>query len=103
MKIELLYFSGCPTFKNAQDVLEETMSELGIDVRVEKIDVQSEQEAVERKFLGSPTIKVNGLDVDKRAREATDYALKCRIYQTSEGLLGWPNKEMVEEALREAM
>ncbi len=57
MKIELLYFSGCPTFKNAEDVLAEVMKELGIDEPVEKIDVQSQEEAVERKFLGSPTIK----------------------------------------------
>ncbi len=103
MKIELLYFSGCPTFKNAEDVLAEVMKELGIDEPVEKIDVQSQEEAVERKFLGSPTIRINGLDVDESARSATDYALKCRIYQTSEGLLGWPDKEMVLEALKEAM
>lgn len=103
MKIELLYFSGCPTFRNAEDVLSEVMSELGIDEPLDKVDVQSQEEAVERKFLGSPTIKINGLDVDKNARNATDYALKCRIYQTSEGLLGWPDKEMVLEALKEAM
>jgi hypothetical protein len=85
MKIELLYFSGCPTFKNAETVLSEVMAELDIDTPVEKIDVQSQEEAVERKFLGSPTIKVDGLDVDKSAREATDYALKCRVYQKAKG------------------
>ncbi|MCL6471696.1 MAG: DUF2703 domain-containing protein [Firmicutes bacterium] len=103
MKIELLYFSGCPTFKNAEEVLAEVMKELGIDEPIEKIDVQSQEEAVERKFLGSPTIRINGLDVDRNARTATDYALKCRVYQTSEGLLGWPNKKMVLEAFKEAM
>lgn len=103
MKIQLLFFAGCPTFKNAEDILSEAMEELGIGEPVERIDVQSEEEAIERKFLGSPTIRVNDLDVDESARGATDYALKCRIYQTSEGILGWPGKDMVLEALKEAM
>jgi hypothetical protein len=79
------------------------MKELGINEPVEKIDVQSEEEAKERRFLGSPSIRVNGLDVNEATREATDYALKCRVYQTKEGLLGWPSKDMVLKALREAL
>ncbi|MDI6716463.1 MAG: DUF2703 domain-containing protein [Actinomycetota bacterium] len=102
MKIELLYFSGCPTYKKAEGILSEAMRELGIDEPIERINVQSEQEAKERKFLGSPTIRINGLDVDESVRGITDYAFECRLYQTREGLLGWPSKEMVIKALKEA-
>lgn len=79
------------------------MDELGIDQPVEVVNIQSEEQAIERKFVGSPTIRVNGLDVDKAARGATDYGLRCRIYQTEEGLKGWPGKSMVIATFKEIM
>lgn len=79
------------------------MDELGIDQPVEVVNIQSEEQAIERKFIGSPTIRVNGLDVDKAARGATDYGLRCRIYQTEEGLKGWPSKAMVVATFKETM
>lgn len=78
------------------------MEELGIDQAVEVIDVRGEQEAEQLKFLGSPTIRVNGQDVDPEARESTDYGMKCRLYRTEEGTVGWPSKAMVLATLKEA-
>ncbi len=82
-------------------MLAEAMEELGIDQPVEIIDVRGEQEALQLKFLGSPTIRVNGQDVDPAARQSIDYGMKCRLYRTEEGTVGWPSKEMVLTALKE--
>lgn len=78
------------------------MAELGTDQPVDIIDVETPEEAVESKFLGSPTIRINGLDVDKNARDRTDYSLACRIYRTDEGVQEWPSKAMIIDALKEA-
>ncbi|MBE0447846.1 MAG: DUF2703 domain-containing protein [Actinobacteria bacterium] len=79
------------------------MDELGIDQPVEVVDVQSDEQANEKRFIGSPTIRINGLDVDRNARGVTDYGLRCRIYQTEKGLQGWPSKKMVLSAFKEAI
>jgi len=84
-------------------VLAEAMEELGIDQPVEVIDVRGEQEAQQLKFLGSPTIRVNGQDVDPAAREAIDYGMECRLYRTEEGTVGWPSKAMMLAALKAAV
>lgn len=77
------------------------MEELGIDQPVEIIDVRGDQEAQPLKFLGSPTIRVNGQDVDPASRKSVDYGMKCRLYRTEEGTVGWPSKKMVLTALKE--
>ena len=63
-----------------------------------------DQEAAERaRFLGSPTIRVGGTDVDPHTEERSDYALSCRVFQTEAGIVGQPDERWVREALlREA-
>jgi hypothetical protein len=57
--------------------------------------VQAERE----RFLGSPTVLIEGRDVDPRAGQRDDYGLKCRIYQTASGLAGLPPDEWILAAL----
>ena len=60
--------------------------------------VQSLEEAVRLRFLGSPTVLIDGLDIDPTARDRTDYAMVCRLYDRS----GVPPAEMIADAIREA-
>jgi len=101
MKIEFLYFEGCPNFQPALEFLQQVLAEEGIDSLVEKIGITSGEEAVEHKFLGSPSIKIDGLDVEKEARDSTDYGEECRIYSWDGIPKGYPQKEMIREAIRE--
>ncbi|MEX2719939.1 MAG: thioredoxin family protein [Candidatus Wukongarchaeota archaeon] len=101
MKIELLYFEGCPTHEQAEKILREVLEEEGIDVEIELILVEDEGKAEELKFVGSPTIKINGKDVDPKAGQRKDYGLTCRMYLTDEGAKGWPSKNMIKKALEE--
>jgi glutaredoxin len=102
MKIQLLYFEGCPTHEQAEKLLKEILEEEGIDVKIEKTLVESEEKAEELKFIGSPTIKINGKDVDPTAEQRKNYGLTCRMYFTDEGAKGWPSKTMIKKALNEA-
>ena len=63
-----------------------------------------DQETAERmRFLGSPTVRVGGTDVDPLAGARSDYALSCRVFRTEAGLVGQPDERWVREALmREA-
>jgi hypothetical protein len=98
MKIELLYFDDCPSWKNALDILDESLKKLSISREVTIIPVETQEDAVENEFTGSPMIRVNGVDLFPTGQ--TNYALGCRVYQTPEGFIGWPTEEMVSEKLQ---
>ncbi|HCG98954.1 MAG TPA: DUF2703 domain-containing protein [Actinobacteria bacterium] len=83
-------------------MLAEALQELGIDQPVHVINVLDDEDARGKRSLGSPTIRINGLDVDPLARESTDFAMKCRIYRVGDGIQGYPSKDMVVAALKDA-
>jgi hypothetical protein len=101
MDIELLYFDDCPSWKNTLVTLEAIVEEFGISSNISLIRVETQEEAVLHRFVGSPTIRVNNKDLFPPDQD--HFALGCRIYQTSEGLKGWPTKEMLLEKLEPMM
>jgi hypothetical protein len=99
MKVEVLYFDGCPTYKTAEKTLRKVLAEEGIDAEVERVAVSTE-EAKRLRFPGSPTIRLDGHDLfPVGAREREDWRLGCRLYATPEGLKGQPTRRMIREAL----
>lgn len=101
MKIEFLYFDGCPSYKEALKSLEEVIVELGIKPEVVKINVVDNQTAKKYRFIGSPTIRINGKDLVEE-KGTSVYKRGCRIYMTKEGIRGIPDREMIKKAILEA-
>ena len=97
--VEVLAFSGCPNAEPAVELVERVSAELGIDARVERIDVRDAEEASHLRFLGSPSIRVNGRDVEPGAEERTDFVFSCRVYATESGMKGQPDERWLREAL----
>jgi hypothetical protein len=98
MKVEVLYFDGCLTYKSAEKTLRDVLADEGMEADVELVAVNSSEEAQRLRFPGSPTIRVDGRDLfPGPARE--DWRLGCRVYTTPEGLRGSPTVEMLKEAL----
>jgi hypothetical protein len=102
MKIELLFFEGCPSHEAFVPHLLELLAQARVDVPVEQRRVESAAAADRERFLGSPTLRVDGVDIDPGAGERTDYGLKCRLYPTEQGLRGAPPDEWVIDALQHA-
>lgn len=99
MRIEFLWFDGCPNHDTARRMLTETMNELGIDAAVEEIQVEGDDAAQDQRFQGSPSIRINGEDVDPISVDEMPYGMACRIYFTPDGPKGWPAKEKIRESL----
>ena len=95
--IEILYFEGCPHHAETVALARVVVAECGADDEIREILVSTETEADRLKFLGSPSVRVNGTDIEPDARERTEFALSCRLY----GKSGVPPKELFVEALRE--
>lgn len=103
MKVELLYFDGCPGYRNAERALRAALSEAGIRGGVEPqlVAVDTDEAAERLRFPGSPTIRVDGEDLfleDLGPR--TSWHLGCRLYRTAEGPKDHPSEEMIRARLR---
>jgi hypothetical protein len=98
MRVEVLYFDGCPTYREAEKTLRGVFARK--DTEVELVAVNTDEEAQRLRFPGSPTIRVNGEDLFP-VPERAEYAFGCRMYATPEGLKGSPTAEMVRVSLVE--
>jgi hypothetical protein len=100
MRVEVLYFDGCPIYLAAEKTLREILDRKGMEAVVELVAVNTDEEAQTLRFPGSPTIRVDGEDLFPLPDQA-DYALGCRVYVTPEGLKGSPTAEMMRASLAE--
>ena len=78
-RVEILYFDGCPNHEPARALVERVAAEL--------------------RFLGSPTVRVDGRDVEPGAAARHEFVLSCRVYRTEQGLAGQPDEAWIREAL----
>jgi hypothetical protein len=97
--VSFLYYEECPSHDLALERLREVMAEEGIPSEVEVFKVETEEQARELRFVGSPTIRIDERDIDP----PTDprYALTCRVYRLEENRISpLPSKDMIRRALR---
>jgi hypothetical protein len=100
-RIELLYFDGCPSHERLLPVVRELADVAGAELALHRIDTPDDAEA--ECFLGSPTVRINGRDVDASTDQRTDYGLKCRLYRSEElGQSPVPPTEWIRAALENA-
>lgn len=71
--VRVLYTEGCAATPTTVGLVASVARELDIQVRLQQVLVASPEQAAELRFLGSPTVQVNGLDVDPAARQHTHY------------------------------
>src|SRR4051794_24198680 len=82
-RIEVLYFDGCPHQEPVLARMRELLTSRGEPPLIELVRVDSDEDARARRFLGSPTVRIDGADIEPGAAERTDYGLKCRLYRTA--------------------
>jgi hypothetical protein len=99
-KIEFLYFKDCPNYLLALDILNEALTDENLDWPVEMILVNTEENAVSRKFLGSPSIRICGEDLEYSPSEEKEFGLKCRIYQADGKTQGFPPEKLIRDAIQ---
>ncbi len=100
MKIDFLYWEECPSHPEAMRRLGEVMAELGIDAPIQAIEVRTEEDAARLAFPGSPTIRVDGVDLDPEGAAHAGTALTCRVYHLEDGRISpLPSRETIRRAL----
>jgi hypothetical protein len=103
-RIELLWWEGCPSTEAALAQLAQILREFGLDgTPVHQREIRTEAEAAEVGFRGSPSILIDGLDVDAGEDPADPNPLTCRVYRRRDGRISpTPDPDDLREALRRA-
>lgn len=98
-QVEILGFEGCPNVAPTRALVERVARELALEPVVEVVDVVDAEAATKLRFLGSPSVRVNGVDVEPGASERSDHVFSCRVYRTPDGLVGQPSEGWLRDAL----
>jgi hypothetical protein len=97
--VELLYWDGCPSYPEARELLEDVLAAHGVAAEIRMTHVGTDAEAEQLRFPGSPTIRVDGRDVDSSGA-ASPPSLTCRVYYLPDGRVSpIPSREELEAAL----
>jgi len=120
MKIQLLYILDCPWCVKTKELIKDSLKELGIKADVEEILIDSDEKARKHKFAGSPTIRINGKDIQKKVSKAQclpceemseqskganefvkqECKCGCRTYFYKGKQYPYPSKQMIKEAVK---
>jgi hypothetical protein len=98
-EVELLWFEGCANHPAARQMLEEVIAELAPGTPIKDVDATDPVVAERVRFPGSPTIRIDGRDIDPTYTDPGDYTPRCRLYRTSAGLQGVPERRWIADAL----
>ena len=103
-RVELLFWDGCPSHPQALADLRAAMAGLGLDPEtVEVREVDTDRRAGDARFVGSPTIRIDGTDVDPPP-DGEPFGLTCRVYRLRDGRYSpTPDPAVLREALENAM
>ena len=102
MNIEILWFKGCPNHHAARALVEEVLREQDIEATIETVEVPDLETGERVRFPGSPTIRVDGKDVEPGYEDTGDYTPRCRVYMTPQGYKGVPDRAWIYETIKVA-
>ena len=99
-KVELYWWEGCPSWHDALTLVRDAMSDAGLDPdQLEVVRIETEDDAEREGFIGSPTIRVDGHDVQPPT-DPEPPGLTCRVYRLRDGRTSpLPDPADVREAL----
>ncbi len=99
MEIIFLYWEECMSHEETLQRLRQVIAEEGLQAPIHMVKVETWEQAEELRFIGSPTILVNGRDIQPPPPDA-QYALTCRTYYLEDGRVSpLPSLEMLRRAM----
>lgn len=103
IKVDLFYTTDCEGRALAMDNLKTVLERMGIDVRVEAHSLITDEDARRFEVPGSPTVRINGKDVETGLKESQYNTLKCRTYKEGHKILNAPSKTVILRAINQEL
>ena len=101
VKIDILFMKGCIGYQNTKKFVEEIINERDISAEINLIQIDNDRDARRLQFIGSPTVRVGGIDIEKDRIQTKDYGLRNRLYYGEGQPFAYPSKSMIEGAILE--
>lgn len=102
MKIEILYFDECPNHGPTVERVKEALRQEHLTAELVEVNVRDHATARSLRFLGSPTVLIDGVDIQVAARLSKDFGMMCRTYADNGKRVGIPPLDLIRTAIREA-
>ena len=103
MKIELLYFDGCPNWRQAETLVRKALNKLHLQAEIKLIKVTGNHDAPAKRFVGSPAIRIKGNDIEINEDDTTAYSMRGRRSRSGPDMLWFPPEELILTALKNSM
>ena len=105
MRVELLYWDADPTYMSTRQRLVEVLTEDAFETPIQMVAVNSAEDAELLQFIGSPTIRIDGTDI--QADPVGEVGLHLRSYPADDALDGpaveaMPGKRLIRRAVEQA-
>jgi len=102
IRVEILTFENCPNAKTARERVLQALEAEALDAAIVEVAVDTPALAHKLGFLGSPSVRVNGRDVENGTDRPDAYGLMCRMYRDGPHTIGSPPLTIIRNALRAA-
>jgi hypothetical protein len=100
MRVELLWWEGCPSTPETLEDLKRVLREEGVEAEVKLVELESDEQARRERFPGSPTVRLDGEDAIP-PEEGEPFSLTCRVYRLRDGRVSpSPDPEDLRDAVR---
>ncbi len=102
IRVEFLFWKECPSHEKALSRLKSALQKIGIDYEIKVIEVKTEDDAKRWQFPGSPTIRINGADIQPETSKG-NYSLSCRAYIIEGKVLPVPTEDFLIKSIRKIL
>ncbi len=99
VKIDLLFVEGCLGYQQTLKFIKEIVDDKGIDAHINLMEIETDRDAGRLHFVGSPTVRVGGMDIEKNLVRSKEYGVKNRLYYREGRAYSYPSKPMIEDAI----
>jgi hypothetical protein len=103
VEVSILFIKGCPGCIYTAKYVKDILADGAIDAEINLIQIDNDEDARQLHFIGSPTVRVNGMDVETGFSHAKDYGVRSRIYNVEGNQSGYPSKSMIRSAIKRAI
>src|SRR5438128_10218807 len=101
MRVEVLFIEDCPNHGEAVEIVRAALRAAGHSEQIHQVEIRTQAEAEALAFLGSPSVRLNGVDIEPEARSQRTYGLSCRTYRAGAARSGVPSMALVLGAIAE--
>jgi hypothetical protein len=101
--VEVLYVQDCPNYPETLALVQRVRAELGIEAQIRTTLIVDQAAAEQARFAGSPTVRVDGHDVEPDTEPSAEISVACRLYRLEHRLAGHPDESWIRDALLRAV